>query len=164
VEELRKHVEFRAPGGDTFSIAFTGNSPTQAQDVTARLAELVIGQDSGLRKKRALVTRDFLEIEERRTESDLRDKEQALASFMGAHPRFAFDVTPLATGAAIRASLRPRRPGAAGRWSRMARHERAGDISASPSSAPPTTGGRERVVTPEEARATAALPPQREPC
>ena len=159
VEELRKHIEFRAPGGDTFSIAFTGDSPAQAQHVTARLAEIVIGQDSDLRKKRALVTRDFLEIEERRTEADLRDKEQALASFMGAHPRFAFDVTPLATGAAIRASLGSSptgaQPGAAApRW-RIS--SGAGDVSASPSSAASTTGQHERVVTAEEARATAAL-------
>jgi capsular polysaccharide biosynthesis protein len=159
VEELRKHIEFRAPGGDTFSIAFTGDSPVQAQHVTARLAELVIGQDSDLRKKRALVTRDFLETEERRTEADLRDREQALASFMGAHPRFAFDMTPLATGAAIRASLGSSptgaQPGAvAPRWRATSG---AGDISASPSGAPTTTGGRDRVATAEEARATAAL-------
>lgn len=105
VEELRKHVEYRAPGGDTFSIAFTGSSPTESQRVTSRLAELVVGRDTELRKARAVVTRDFLEGEESRTEADLRDKEQALAAFMGAHPRFAFDATPQATGAAFRASL-----------------------------------------------------------
>lgn len=159
VEELRKHIEFRAPGGDTFSIAFTGASPTEAQRVTARLADLVIGQDSGLRKKRALVTRDFLEIEERTTEADLRDKEQALASFMGEHPRFAFDVTPLATGAAIRASLGASatgvQPGAVvSRW-RIA--SRAGDVPPSRSAVAPAIDRRERVATPEEARATAAL-------
>ena len=60
VEELRKHLEFRAPGGDTFSIAFSGTSPSEAQTVTSRLAELVIGQDSDLRRKQATITRDFL--------------------------------------------------------------------------------------------------------
>ncbi|HTM43414.1 MAG TPA: hypothetical protein VL137_00590 [Polyangiaceae bacterium] len=105
VEALRKHIEFRAPGGDTFSIAFTGVSPIQAQQVTARLAAIVIAQDSDLRQKRALLTRDFLEIEERTTGAKLRDSEQELAVFMGGHPSFAFDATPLVNGAAVRASL-----------------------------------------------------------
>jgi capsular polysaccharide biosynthesis protein len=105
VEELRKHVEYRSPGGDTFSIAFIGASPIEAQRVTARLGELVVDRDSEVRRKRVLITRDFLEKEEHATEEDLRAKEQALAAFMGAHPRFAFDATPQLTGAAFRASL-----------------------------------------------------------
>jgi capsular polysaccharide biosynthesis protein len=105
VEELKKHIEFRAPGGDTFSLAFTGAFPSEARAVTARLAEVVISQDSDLRKKRAILVRDFLETEKATTEDGLRDAELALASFMAAHPRFALDVTPFATGAAIRASM-----------------------------------------------------------
>jgi uncharacterized protein involved in exopolysaccharide biosynthesis len=105
VEELRKHVEYRSPGGDTFSIGFSGTSPVEAQRVTSRLGELVVDRDSELRKKRVLITRDFLEKEGRATEEELRAKEQALAAFMGAHPRFAFDATPQVTGAAFRASL-----------------------------------------------------------
>jgi uncharacterized protein involved in exopolysaccharide biosynthesis len=105
VEELRKHIEFRAPGGDTFSIAFTGTSAAEAQAVTARLATLVIEQDSELRRKHATLTRDFLVAEKKRTETRLEDAETKLASFMVAHPRFALDVTPLTTGAAIRANL-----------------------------------------------------------
>ena len=104
-EELRKHIEFRASGGDTFSIAFTGTSATEAQAVTARLAEMVIEQDSDLRRKQAATVRDFLESERSSTEQGLKDAELALASFIAAHPRFALDATPLATGAAIRASL-----------------------------------------------------------
>jgi hypothetical protein len=105
VEELKKHIEFRAPGGDTFSLAFTGASPWEARAVTARLAEVVIGQDSDLRRKQAILVRDFLETEKRATEGALRDAEIALASFMGEHPRFALDATPLVTGAAIRATF-----------------------------------------------------------
>ena len=110
VEELRKHIEFRAPGGDTFSLAFTGASPSAAQAVTARLAEVVVGQDSDLRKKQATLVCDFLETQKRATEDGLRDAELALASFMAAHPRFALDATPLATGAAIRASIGDQAP------------------------------------------------------
>jgi uncharacterized protein involved in exopolysaccharide biosynthesis len=105
VEELRKHVEFRAPGGDTFSIAFTGSSPTQAQAVTARLAALVIEQDSDLRKKQATLTRDFLKKEKVATEARLKYAETKLASFLVENPRFALDLTPLQTGAAIRANM-----------------------------------------------------------
>ena len=105
VEELKKHIEFRAPGGDTVSLAFTGTSPSQARDVTARLAEVLIQQDSDLRMKQAITIRDFLETQKRETEHDLRDAETALASFMAAHPRFALDATPLASGAAVRAAL-----------------------------------------------------------
>lgn len=153
VEELRKHVEYRAPGGDTFSIGFTGASPTEAQHVTARLAELVVGRDSELRKSRAVATRDFLETEEKTTEDDLRDKEQALAAFMGAHPRFAFDTTPTATGAAFRASATaapvrraPATPVIAGEKS--ATVAQGGSVDASAARAPGAG---------EEARATAAL-------
>jgi uncharacterized protein involved in exopolysaccharide biosynthesis len=105
VEELKKHVEFKAPGGDTFSLAFTGASPSEAQAVAARLAEVVIGQDADLRKKQAGMVRDFLKTQQVATEDSLREAELALASFMAAHPRFALDATPLATGAAIRASV-----------------------------------------------------------
>lgn len=104
-EELKKHVEFRAPGGDTFSIAFIGKSPSQAQAVTARLAALVIDQDSELRKKQATLTRDFLKKEKAETEERLREAETKLASFMVQNPRFALDLTPLQTGAAIRANM-----------------------------------------------------------
>ena len=113
-EELKKHIEFRAPGGDTFSIAFTGSSAGEAQAVTARLAELVIEQDSGMRKKQALSVQDFLQTEKTSTEEALKEAELALASFMAAHPRFALDATPLATGAAIRASLGAAGTGASG--------------------------------------------------
>ncbi len=104
IEEFEKHIEFRAPGGDTFSIAFIGHSPQEAQRVTTRLAGLVIDQDAELRKSQARVARDFLTGEKSKTEAGLRAAERDLAAFMAEHPRFALDVTPLATGAAIRAT------------------------------------------------------------
>jgi capsular polysaccharide biosynthesis protein len=107
VEELEKHVEYRAPGGDTFSVAFIGTSPVETQRVTARLAALVIEQDSELRRNQARGTRDFLVTEKAKAEATLRSAERDLAAFMAEHPRFALDVTPLATGAAIRATTAP---------------------------------------------------------
>jgi len=105
VEELKKRIDFRAPGGDTFSIAFEGESPPGAQRVTAELARLVIDEDSKLRKGQAKVTLEFLSTEKSSTETLLAAAEQKLAGFMAEHPRFALDATPLANGAAIRASL-----------------------------------------------------------
>lgn len=103
VDELRRHVEFRAPGGDTFSIAFSGTSPTLARDVTARLAEIVVSEDAKLRKKHAASAREFLAQEKGRAAERLRNAEQELAQFMADHPSFALDATPLQSGAAIRA-------------------------------------------------------------
>ena len=105
VEELKKHIDFRAPGGDTISIAFEGSSPGQAQRITAELAKLVIDSDSELRKSQAHAVQEFLTEERRGSESQLRDAEQKLAAFMAQHPRFALDATPLTNGAAIRATL-----------------------------------------------------------
>jgi uncharacterized protein involved in exopolysaccharide biosynthesis len=168
VEELKKHVEFRAPGGDTFSIAFEGTSPTQAQRVTKELARLVIEGDSQLRKSQARLALDFLAGERKGRETQLRDAEEQLASFMAKHPRFALDATPLANGAAIRASMggvppvpvagrqvwaapRPAgapRPGAAG----------PGTPTSAPLAARPAAGGGNA----EEARARAAVAAARE--
>jgi capsular polysaccharide biosynthesis protein len=104
VDELRRHIDYRAPGGDTFSIAFVGSTPAEAQRVTARLARLVIEKDAELRKQQAVVARDFLVAEKTKTEARLRSAERELAAFMAKHPRFALDTTPLAQGAAIRAT------------------------------------------------------------
>jgi capsular polysaccharide biosynthesis protein len=105
IEELKKQIDFRAPGGDTFSIAFLGTSPTQVQTVTAELARLVIAGDADLRKDQAKVALDFLVNERQARDAELRGVEEKLAGFMAQHPRFALDTTPLANGAAIRASL-----------------------------------------------------------
>ena len=110
VAEFKKHIQFRAPGGDTFSVAFEGPSAEQAQQVTASLADTLIHEDTRLKAQQAKVTRDFLDLERKRTEKELQDAEQKLAEFMAKHPRFALDAvmmqpgTPV-TGAAIRASM-----------------------------------------------------------
>lgn len=107
VDEIKRHIEFKAPGGDTFSIAFTGASPSEAQRVTQALGELVIAGDGELRKTQAEQARDFLITERTNKTNDLRNAEQNLAEFMGKHRRFALDTTPLTAGAAIRASMSP---------------------------------------------------------
>ncbi len=120
VEELKRNVEFRAPGGDTFSIAFRGSSPTEAQQVTAALASVVIDGDAELRKSQAERAREFLASERASKAAELKEAEQRLAAFMGKHQRFALDATPLMAGAAIRATAAPQptlaSPGGASTW------------------------------------------------
>ena len=110
VEELKRHIEFKAPGGDTFNIAFTGSSPGEAQRVTQALAQIVIDGDAELRKSQAELARDFLATEKANKATELRNAEQRLAVFMGEHRRFALDATPLVAGAAIRATTAPVAP------------------------------------------------------
>jgi capsular polysaccharide biosynthesis protein len=158
IEELKKHVEFRAPGGDTFSIAFDGRSPSEAQRVTAELARLVIEGDSDLRKSQARVALDFLAGERKTRETELREAEERLASFMAQHPRFALDATPLANGAAIRASMGGTPATPARQWAPAPRSAGAagpGSLAPTPATgaASPASGGSNA----EEARARAAL-------
>lgn len=112
-EELKRHVEFRTPGGDTFSIGFVGGDAREAQRVTAALASAVIDGDSELRKTQAERARDFLSTQRAEKNAELKTAEQHLATFMGDHRRFALDTTPLAAGAAIRASTVGLAPAAA---------------------------------------------------
>ncbi len=134
IEELKKHIEFKAPGGDTISIAFEGSSPGQAQRVTAALARFVIDKDSELRQTQARAAQDFLKSQGRSSEAELGDAEQKLAAFMAQHPRFALDATPLTSGAAIRATLGAPTPGAAGTPPRISTDY------AAVASAPPVAG------------------------
>ncbi|HVR20921.1 MAG TPA: hypothetical protein VMS65_14520 [Polyangiaceae bacterium] len=150
VDELKEHIAFRAPGGDTFGVAFEGTSPTQARLVTTRLAELVMADDSGLRKKQAGVLRDFLVAEKEKTETRLRDTERELAAFMAKHPRFALDATSFAAGAAIRASIDPSVSGRAG--------ARVPPPGLSSGSLDPRGASRGRDIPPEGTRALPSDP------
>jgi len=162
VEELKKHVDFRAPGGDTFSIGFEGISAEQARAVTAELARLVIDGDAELRKDQAKVALDFLVGERQTRDAELKAAEQNLAAFMAQHPRFALDATPLANGAAIRATFGTAPPG--GAPVRSFAPARPAAAAGSPASSPPIsqTNPPGKPADPEEARARAALAAARE--
>ena len=162
IEELKKHIDFRAPGGDTFSIAFEGDSAKVAQAVTAELARQVLDGDAQLRKRQAEVALAFLVGERKAREGELRQSEEKLAAFMAEHPRFALDTTPLANGAAIRASMGAAAAanGAAAGRSWAPRRESAGPSSALPTM--PLSGPASSAPGPEEARARAALAAARE--
>jgi uncharacterized protein involved in exopolysaccharide biosynthesis len=109
VDEMRRHISFRAKDGDTFGLSFEGNNPKLVQEVTARLAEALLDENSRSRAEQAEVTREFLDAERRRAETDLKERETALAKFLAKHPEFARETANVAgagpgTGTAIRAA------------------------------------------------------------
>lgn len=93
VDEMRKHVAFRAREGDTFEISFESNSRELAQEVTKRLAEVIVQEASTRRSEQAKTLKEFLDAESDRNQVDLKAKEAALAKFLALHPDFAKPTT-----------------------------------------------------------------------
>jgi uncharacterized protein involved in exopolysaccharide biosynthesis len=164
IDEFREDLSFRAPGGETYTLAYKAKSPEKAQKVTSRLAELLIAEDGRARRAQARLTRDFLAGEAKRTEKELKDAELELAKFMAEHPSIAMDSMLLmggpTSGAAIRASQGGSTPQreplaelrrAVGTWQTLGPATRGG-------AAPAAAGGGAPVFDrAEKARAEAAL-------
>lgn len=110
-DKLRMLIDFRFGGGDTFHIAYIGDTPDQAQKVTARLAEILVEEELRLRSSQARDTVRFLENERKRAENDLKNKEKELAVFLSKNPEFAADESPTSSGAALRAASRKKKTG-----------------------------------------------------
>jgi uncharacterized protein involved in exopolysaccharide biosynthesis len=105
VEDLHAAVSFKVNEGDTFTITFTGDSPAEAQRVTAKLVETLIGENTRLRAEQAEIAMGFLDAEKKRNEENLHLKETELAQFLAKHPEFAQEQQGT-TGAAIRATTK----------------------------------------------------------
>jgi hypothetical protein len=108
VDEMRKHISFNAKDGDTFGLSFEGEDASRVQQVTARLAEELLADNSKSRVEQAGATKEFLDTEKAHAESDLRAKETLLAQFLSKHPEFAREANGVnagtQTGIAIRAA------------------------------------------------------------
>jgi hypothetical protein len=89
VEEMRKHVTFRARDGDTFEIAFVGSDPKETQEVTRRLGGCILQEAASRRTSEAKTLKEFLNTESTRNEAELKVKEAELARFVVVHPEFA---------------------------------------------------------------------------
>ena len=89
VDEMRKHIAFNVKDGDTFGLSFEDDDPKRVQAVTAKLADALIAENSRTNSEQAEVTKEFLDREKGRTETELKDKETALAQFLQKHPEFA---------------------------------------------------------------------------
>jgi uncharacterized protein involved in exopolysaccharide biosynthesis len=110
VDEMRKHVAFRAREGDTFEISFESNSRELAQEVTKRLAEVIVQEASSRRSEQAKTLKEFLDAESDRNQIDLKSKEGDLAKFLAIHPDFAKPTTSDVHSAPVT----PGAPGAGG--------------------------------------------------
>jgi uncharacterized protein involved in exopolysaccharide biosynthesis len=110
VDEMRLHINFRAREGDTFEIAYDGNSPQEAQDVTNRLAQTIVDEAAKRRAEHAKTLKDFLILESERNKVELRTKEAELAKFYTLHPEYA----PPPPGAPPGTRPGAARPGAGG--------------------------------------------------
>lgn len=98
VDEMRKHITFRAREGDTFEISFVGDAPQQTQEVTRRLGDCIVQEAMARRAEQAKVLKDFLDAESERNKTELKAKEAELARFLALHPEFAPPPgTPLGT-------------------------------------------------------------------
>ncbi len=82
---------FRISEGDIFVLSFTGDSPQEAQRVTAKLTDVLIAENTRLRSAQAEVAQAFLETEKRRNETELAAREAELLRFLASHPEFAQD-------------------------------------------------------------------------
>ena len=89
VEDMRKNIVFRAQEGDSYDIAFTGDTPKEAQEVTRRLGECIIQETETRREGKAKTLKEFLSSESARNETELKQKEDELTKFVALHPEFA---------------------------------------------------------------------------
>ena len=93
VDEMRKHLTFRARDGDTFEIAFESDAPERAREVTRRLAEVIVQEAASRRAEQAKTLKEVLGAESERNKLELRTKEGELAKFLVLHPEFARPTT-----------------------------------------------------------------------
>jgi uncharacterized protein involved in exopolysaccharide biosynthesis len=109
-DELRTRVTFRDKGAGTFRIAYRGDTPEEAKKVTEFLAERLKQEDSRLRREQAEQTKVFLVGQKDAAETDLRQRERKLASFLARHPEFAEESGGAGAGAgsAVRAAQKGR--------------------------------------------------------
>ncbi len=88
VDEMQKHLSFRARNSDTYVISFVHDDPRVAQSVTARLAELMIADYNRENLDTATLTRDFLRRELDEANTALEKASRALAVFLAENPQF----------------------------------------------------------------------------
>ncbi|HWM87483.1 MAG TPA: hypothetical protein VNO33_16635 [Kofleriaceae bacterium] len=112
-DEIRQRVSFRDKGAGTFRIAYKGDTPEEAKDVTQFLADRLKSEDNKIRREQAEVTKNFLVQEKDEANEELRKKERELAVFLSRHPEFAEEGMG-GGGAGIRAAKKAASSGGGG--------------------------------------------------
>jgi Mrp family chromosome partitioning ATPase/uncharacterized protein involved in exopolysaccharide biosynthesis len=88
VEQMLLATGFKVKEGDVFVISYTGDSPEEAQRVTAKLTDLLISDNAQLLSWQAEAARTFLDAEKKRNETELAAKEGERLRFLSKHPEF----------------------------------------------------------------------------
>ncbi|WP_438029610.1 polysaccharide biosynthesis tyrosine autokinase [Sorangium sp. So ce233] len=88
VEEMKGHVGFRAQSSDTYVISFTHDDPHVAQQVAARLTQILIEDYRRASVGAATMTRDFLREELAEASAKVEEASRALATFLARNPQF----------------------------------------------------------------------------
>jgi len=89
VDEMRKHISFKAREGDTFEIAFDSSTPELTLEVTKRLGQCILDEALNRRKDQNKALVEFLTAQSDRNSQDLHLREANLARFVAAHPILA---------------------------------------------------------------------------
>ncbi len=109
IDELRKLIKFEARGANAFRINFRDTDPARAKRVTEKLTTLLQAKDEDLRNDQATRTVNFATTQKEAAAKELAKSEQALATFLAAHPEFAQDTNQAnSEGASIRAIREPK--------------------------------------------------------
>ncbi|HSN99376.1 MAG TPA: hypothetical protein VLS89_13865, partial [Candidatus Nanopelagicales bacterium] len=109
VDRLRGKVSFRSKSPDTFAISFEGETREEAQEVTARLADLLVEENTRVKQSQAKITSEFLFAQQKQAEQELEKADKDLAQFLAGNPEFAQETvqpTGVQAGASIRAEQR----------------------------------------------------------
>ncbi|WP_437839934.1 hypothetical protein [Sorangium sp. So ce1153] len=88
VEEIKNHVGFRAQSSDTYVISFTHDDPRVAQQVAARLTQILVDDYRRDSLGAATMTRDFLRRELAEASAKVDEASRALATFLARNPQF----------------------------------------------------------------------------
>lgn len=103
VDRFRTKIAFKARSAETFQIGFEGATAEEAQEVTARLADVLIEDMAERKKAQAKTTTEFLSTEKKRADEDLQKRETDLARFIAQHPEFATENNAELAGSGVRA-------------------------------------------------------------
>ncbi len=85
VNALRRRIDVRVSGNDSFVIGFEGEDPLLVQQVTNRLAALFIEENSRARAQRAEGTAAFIDTQRQEMERQLSAKETGIRAYREAH-------------------------------------------------------------------------------
>jgi Mrp family chromosome partitioning ATPase/uncharacterized protein involved in exopolysaccharide biosynthesis len=100
LEEMRRRTSFSVNDGDTFTIAYLGDTAEQAELVTTALAKHLIAENARLRGRQLDLSKTFLDTQRERTAEQLRRKESELAQFLASHPELTPQVAAANAAAA----------------------------------------------------------------